>query len=113
MNLKLAFVNIQLQASSLKAGQNSLDMFYVLLKSFAKNQNIIHITKRSRILFPKTLWIKFLKEAGCISKFKWHDQVFIEASTCFECGVSFLFSCSTDFVKDCNNIKFGEVYNII
>ena len=37
MNLKLALVNIQLKASSLKVGKNSLDMFFVFMKSFAKD----------------------------------------------------------------------------
>ena len=37
MNLKLALVNIQLKAGGLKADQNSLDVFFVFMKSFAKD----------------------------------------------------------------------------
>ena len=43
MNLKLAFVDIQLQASSLRVGQNCPDMLSVLLKSFTENQNVVNV----------------------------------------------------------------------
>ena len=61
VNLKLAFVNIQLQASSLKVGQNSLDMLSVLLKVLLKTRMLstYAITKKSRTLFSKSLLMKF------------------------------------------------------
>ena len=43
LNLQLALVNIQLQASSLNPAQNSFDMLFMLLKALVKNQNVIHI----------------------------------------------------------------------
>ena len=43
MNLKLALVDIQLKADSFEVGQNSLDMFSMFMKSFAKDKDVIHI----------------------------------------------------------------------
>ena len=43
MNLKLTFIDIQLEASSLKVGQNCLNILFVLLKGFAENQNVVHV----------------------------------------------------------------------
>ena len=57
MNLKLALVNIQLKTGGLKAVQNSFDMFSV----FMLKTRILFtyaVTKRSRILFSKTLLMK-------------------------------------------------------
>ena len=43
MNLKLLLVYIQLKAGNLEADQNSHDMFFVFMKSFAEDKNIVHV----------------------------------------------------------------------
>ena len=72
MKLKLAIVNIQLQASSLKEDKNSVDMFFMHLKGFAEDKNIsnVYCKKKRQNIMLWNIMEEVLKETRCIDKSK-------------------------------------------
>ena len=103
--MKLAFLNVQLQACALKLDENSMNMLLMFLLAFAKDQNVIYVCSDKNIKAVSQNVIDVaLKGTWGFTKSKGHDQVFKKIIAGLHSSLLFLSLSHSELIEGSDDI---------